>query len=102
MQGLSDLFGEGSERQQCFCCFCRSLPVSAAGWLRGSAMGDGRFPSRTKCQPIAYHSRRTKCEGALLERLQLATDVALQAGAAMKAVINLKKEGIVHKGATDL
>ena len=48
------------------------------------------------------HSRRTKCEGALLERLQLATDVALQAGAAMKAVINLKKEGIVHKGATDL
>lgn len=53
--------------------------------------------------PARFHdSIRTKCEGALLERLQLATDVALQAGAAMKAVINLKKEGIVHKGATDL
>lgn len=46
---------------------------------------------------------RMKCESALLERLQLATDVALQAGAAMKLVINLKKkEGVVHKGATDL
>lgn len=45
---------------------------------------------------------RSKCESALLERLQLATEVALQAGAAMKLVINTKKEGIVHKGATDL
>lgn len=49
------------------------------------------------CRPT-----RTSCESALLERLQLATDVALQAGAAMKAVINVKKEGIVLKGATDL
>lgn len=45
---------------------------------------------------------RSKCESALLERLKLATEVALQAGAAMKLVINTKKEDIVHKGATDL
>lgn len=45
---------------------------------------------------------RTKCEGALLERLQLATDAALSAGAAIKKVINMKKENIIHKGATDL
>ena len=45
---------------------------------------------------------RTKCEGALLERLQLATDAALSAGAAIKKVISMKKETIIHKGATDL
>jgi len=56
-----------------------------------------------KClPPLPPPLTRSKCESALLERLQLATDVALQAGAAMKAVINLKKEGIVLKGATDL
>lgn len=81
------------------------LPLAAS--LRGRLVArqcDGRwtFPLTNQMSTNRCHSRRTKCEGALLERLQLATDVALQAGAAMKAVINLKKEGIVHKGATDL
>lgn len=45
---------------------------------------------------------RSKCESALLERLRLATEVALQAGAAMKLVINQKNKNVVHKGTIDL
>lgn len=43
-----------------------------------------------------------KCDSALLERLELATTVALQAGAAMKLVINMKNKNVIHKGVTDL
>ena len=43
-----------------------------------------------------------KCEPALLERLELATTVALQAGAAMKLVINMKNKSVIHKGVVDL
>eukprot|EP00752_Nemacystus_decipiens_P009159 g8181.t1 len=70
---------------------CKAFAAASAG-------SNAAVPGRKHKVP----DELSKCEGALLERLQLATDVALQAGAAMKAVINLKKEGIVLKGATDL
>eukprot|EP00904_Undaria_pinnatifida_P007482 jgi/Undpi1/3864/HiC_scaffold_16.g07232.m1 len=44
----------------------------------------------------------TKCETALRDRLELATTVALQAGAAMKLVINMKNKNVIHKGVIDL
>ncbi|CAM9994521.1 unnamed protein product [Ascophyllum nodosum] len=52
--------------------------------------------------PPALKYCRNKCEKALLERLRLATDVALLAGAAMKLVINVKNKNVLHKGVTDL
>lgn len=51
---------------------------------------------------LAHLFARKKCEDALLDRLHLATDAALHAGAAIKLVINMKKKNVVHKGATDL
>ncbi|CAB1100612.1 unnamed protein product [Ectocarpus sp. CCAP 1310/34] len=75
----------------CLAKVCKAFTASSRGVLSSSSTNNHGVPREL-----------SKCESALLERLELATEVALQAGAAMKLVINTKKEGIVHKGATDL
>ncbi|CAM9722521.1 unnamed protein product [Ectocarpus sp. 6 AP-2014] len=75
----------------CLAKVCKAFTASSRGALSSGSTSNHGVPQEL-----------SKCESALLERLKVATEVALQAGAAMKLVINTKKEGIVHKGATDL
>lgn len=69
---------------------CKAFATTSAA-TGPTSRGKNRVPSEL-----------AKCDSALLERLELATTVALQAGAAMKLVINMKNKNVIHKGVTDL